>query len=288
MIKRNRRYPHPIQAMLTLLLLFLLMGAGHVLILLAKMGLNPSSDLPATESQTLILGFIPQIIIYLIAYMVIIAWCLRQTKIPWKAFLPFRPFPPLLCFAIPPLVFALTVAASETDNIIRYFMEYNPVSVPETKLSGMNHFAALFFFMLLQPLMEQILFLGIFLRGFLTSFRPRHCMIMLGLLYALYSVVPNQYIAGFCLMFLCGWFFIHTRSIWPGLLAHVLFNSIPQLLQFHDVGIITGYNSPLEAGQVQFHPLWFDLSGAGALAIGLIIANIALGLNQTPEQTVRG
>ena len=106
------------------------------------------------------------------------------------------------------------------------------------------------------PLIEELLFRGLFLRGFPSHYGPRQAIVISALLWALGHEpwqAPVIFVVGLAL----GWLYHRTGSLTLGLFAHVLNNAFCTLE--HRLGF---YDSA-------FQPLWLVVVGGTACAAGL-------------------
>ena len=67
-----------------------------------------------------------------------------------------------------------------------------------------------------------------------------------------------------------GWIFLRTGSLWPCIVGHAIFNSHSVILTKLLAINIPGYNPEmLDLRIVEFQPLWFDMLGLAAIAVGV-------------------
>ncbi|MBE0655100.1 MAG: CPBP family intramembrane metalloprotease [Bacteroidales bacterium] len=70
------------------------------------------------------------------------------------------------------------------------------------------------------PILEEILFRGIILEGFLKNYTPWKAILWSALLFGVSHLNPWQAIPGIGAGILIGWIYWKTRSILPGILIH--------------------------------------------------------------------
>lgn len=79
---------------------------------------------------------------------------------------------------------------------------------------------------IIAPFLEEMLFRGIILRGFLMCYSPMNAILVSSALFGLIHLniyqVPGAFIFG-CLL---GWVFYLSHSIWPCIFAHSLWNTL--------------------------------------------------------------
>jgi uncharacterized protein len=75
------------------------------------------------------------------------------------------------------------------------------------------------------PILEELLFRGIILDGFLKRFSPLKAILWSSLLFGLIHLNPWQFISAFILGIVIGWLYVNTRSLIPCILLHFLINT---------------------------------------------------------------
>ena len=77
---------------------------------------------------------------------------------------------------------------------------------------------------LVAPFLEEMLFRGIILRGFLAHYPPNTAIILSALLFGISHLniyqIPGAILIG-CFL---GWLFYRTKSLWPCIIAHAAYN----------------------------------------------------------------
>lgn len=214
----------------------------------------------------------------LLAFGLVIWWAVRASRLPVGQALPFRAVPGILYLPLTLLVLGLGIVASEVDNLFR-----SVVPVPDflvRALSGIagGGAASIVTVVVIAPLVEEMLFRGTMLRGFLGRYRPGTAVLVSALIFGLIHLNPYQFFSALVLGVVLGWIFLYTRSLWPCIFGHALFNGhafvLATLLPFE----IPGYNpSGGDLRTVEFQPLWFDILGLGAAVIGLVLLARLLG-----------
>jgi membrane protease YdiL (CAAX protease family) len=75
------------------------------------------------------------------------------------------------------------------------------------------------------PILEEMLFRGVFLRSFLVQYERRSAIVMSALLFGLAHMNLYQFVVGFGLGLLTGWLYERTRSLWPAIVLHASYNT---------------------------------------------------------------
>ncbi len=77
----------------------------------------------------------------------------------------------------------------------------------------------------LAPLLEELLFRGVVLHGFLKNYRPSHAIIASALLFAIIHGNLAQGLGAFFIGLVIGWIYWKTQSIIPGIIIHFVNNA---------------------------------------------------------------
>jgi membrane protease YdiL (CAAX protease family) len=116
------------------------------------------------------------------------------------------------------------------------------------------------------PVMEEILFRGIILDGFLKRYSPAKSIIVSSLLFGAVHLNPWQFVTGAILGTLAGWVYYRTRSLMPTILIHVSNN----LFAFLTMMLTTNYADTIDQSIIEYYGgvfLFVSITGA-ALAAG--------------------
>jgi len=120
------------------------------------------------------------------------------------------------------------------------------------------------------PLIEEMLFRGVFLRSFLVNYSASSAILLSSLLFTLFHLTMIQLPVAFIMGCLLGWLYVKTRSIWPTILTHFLYNTFAMLQwstydysganegftpEFHSAGIIMAALTSSVAGGILLHRL---------------------------------
>lgn len=174
---------------------------------------------------------------------------------------------------IPPMcsiVLGFNIILSEADNILRTFLPVNAYwGEIFNDLFSMHYglLAAFIAVSIVAPLVEELLFRGIILRGFLKYYSVKKSIIVSALLFGIMHLNPWQFLGAFMFGILFGWWFVKTRSIIPCILGHALNNSLAFLIKL--IGLnIPGFNSNYNV--VEHQPIWFNAIGIVLILFGMI------------------
>jgi membrane protease YdiL (CAAX protease family) len=82
------------------------------------------------------------------------------------------------------------------------------------------------------PVLEECLFRGIILDGFLRRYRPGKAIFWSAFLFGLFHLNPWQFIPGFVIGLFLGYLYFKTRSLIPVILVHIVNNSFSYLVMY--------------------------------------------------------
>ena len=95
----------------------------------------------------------------------------------------------------------------------------------ENSLTGLQmNWLGLLGLVILGPVMEEVFYRGIVTRLLLRRYRPWAAIAMSGLIFAIIHLNPAQFIPAFTSGMFYAWLYYRTRSLWPGIILHVLNN----------------------------------------------------------------
>ena len=74
------------------------------------------------------------------------------------------------------------------------------------------------------PIMEEVFHRGIVTRLLLRKYHPWKAIAVSGLIFAIVHLNPAQFVPAFTSGMFYAWLYYRTRSLWPGIVLHVLNN----------------------------------------------------------------
>ncbi len=116
------------------------------------------------------------------------------------------------------------------------------------------------------PVVEEILFRGVILRGFLCTYRKATALILSSVLFGVVHLNPWQLVPGMLLGMILGFFYLKTHSLLLCIIIHSLYNGGLLLLNFWSKRV--AISSLVEGNQA--------LLGYSALALGIIQVGIGV------------
>jgi uncharacterized protein len=139
------------------------------------------------------------------------------------------------------------------------------------------------------PLLEELLFRGIILDGFLKRYSAKRSIILSALLFGIAHLNPAQFVNGFVLGLFIGWIFWRTRSLWLCIFIHLLNNLAAYLLELY-VPLNDGLSLRQMFGNDIYYVLGYMASllvAAGlGMAIWALLKNNKANADMAPEPAV--
>ncbi|HPX05911.1 MAG TPA: CPBP family intramembrane metalloprotease, partial [Tenuifilaceae bacterium] len=83
---------------------------------------------------------------------------------------------------------------------------------------------------ILAPVLEELLFRGIILKGFLKNYSPVKAIVVSGLLFGIFHLNPWQAIGASFVGVILGWVYYKTKSIIPCIIIHFVNNLLAFIL----------------------------------------------------------
>ena len=95
----------------------------------------------------------------------------------------------------------------------------------ESSLSNLQmNWLGLLALVILGPVVEEVFYRGVVTRLLLRRYRPWTAILVSGLIFAIIHLNPAQFIPAFTSGMFYAWLYYRMRSLWPGILLHVLNN----------------------------------------------------------------
>lgn len=222
MTERHQGFPTAPQAALLLVTLFLLEVLLGVLLrgLNAALGLSDAA-LAALDS--------------LLANGLLLSAVLQYKGIGHRALVHPSAASPLATFALllPPLLLLTPALVLLLGVANDWMMRLLPLSAWEAEafdaMSATDP-ASLIAGCLLAPVLEEMLFRGVVLRGFLHQYPRGQAIAGSAILFGAAHLNIYQFVVAVVIGSLAGWLYERTRSLLPGITLHVAFNSLVALL----------------------------------------------------------
>lgn len=211
----------------------------------------------------------------LVSTALVVTWALRRWgNEKWGAlgYAGFRPA--VLPLAFLPIILAVPIFISEVDNLLRALDSANGLDdwqfAPDLgELIG-NSWMGVALAVIIGPLVEEIVFRGVILRGLLGRWPQWAAITVSAAMFTVMHFNPAQAPVALLLGMILGWVYARTRSLGLVFVAHALNNLsafVPILPPFE---VYNYHTVPPEGVDVGFfHPWWFDGLGIALTGLGL-------------------
>jgi len=191
------------------------------------LGLMLATLLPA-------IGISNQSIINFIGYnvsmplVIWIAWRMKPAAGPGERWLHFKRIPLILYLILLLLSLSLNVVLDPITSAI-------PMPEYIEELFAMLTKRDMWTFLIVGitgPILEEVLFRGIILEGFLNRYKPGKAIFWSAFLFGLFHMNPWQFIPAFLIGLLLGYIYMKTRSLLPVIFIHLINNSFSYLMVY--------------------------------------------------------
>jgi len=151
----------------------------------------------------------------------------RKTKASLREVFPIGPFPMIMLIPLLVTFFGVAILRFQLIMVIKTlyplsnFMEQEWVNMVRK-----NFLLGGVYIIIIGPVLEELLFRGVFLYGFLRRYSTTRAIFLSSLLFGLFHLIPVQVINSFLLGLLLAWWYIRIGSIRIAILGHVLNNLI--------------------------------------------------------------
>lgn len=133
------------------------------------------------------------------------------------------------------------------------------------------------------PVLEELLFRGIILKGFLKQYPPWKSILWSAFLFGLIHLNPWQFIAAMGAGTFIGWIYWRTGSLLPCIFIHLVNNAISFAASFYtDLDDPSAMSNSTKTLVGESNYLFFLLAGALLFALLLYYLNKRLGSTPTP------
>jgi hypothetical protein len=273
----ERPYPNLWQSVL-LLIVLLVFQLGFsiiygIIMLVTMMLRDPSLRLeePAIAGEPIGMG-----LTLLAAYTLIVLWGWLRAGKPFGRTFPLSAFPYAVLLPLFLVIVGYNIICSEVDNLTRSLVPMPRFLYELFGSLAAGALASLFLISLVAPVVEELVFRGLILGGLLAYYKPWKAILVSAVLFTLFHLNPYQFVAAFGLGLLFGWVFWKTRSLWPCMILHAIFNGwgwlVNGVLQLDIPGYTKSAQDMANQVAVESQPVWFNLLGCFLVAVGLLLA----------------
>jgi membrane protease YdiL (CAAX protease family) len=263
------RYPSIGQAILLVIVAVVLQvatGATVFALAYAKLG----DDTAAAEVLKDVWVLAPVI---LISNGLALALGLRATRERVRQFFRVRAFDLRLLPAVILTSAGLAIVLSEIDNcFVQLILLVTGTAKPPADLIDLSisPLGGAILIILIAPLLEEYLFRGLILRGLLTRSDTVAAVVVSALAFGVAHASVRQGFLAVIIGLALGWWYARTRSVGPGIVGHVAFNSIAWgAAQVPGLSGVLGLHNGNGVDSLVHSPWWFTLAGLVFAAIGI-------------------
>jgi membrane protease YdiL (CAAX protease family) len=102
---------------------------------------------------------------------------------------------------------------------------------------------------IIAPFIEEMLFRGVFLRGFLRNYKVFNAVTFSALLFAVAHFNIYQMISAYIVGTFLGWLYVVTQSLWPCIFSHALFDAMSLIIYYlhggYEKSLSLSYHGPV-------------------------------------------
>lgn len=170
---------------------------------------------------------VKKVILGVSSILFILYYGIRKSKQRISEIFPLRSFNPLLLIFVVPFLFAAQIILNDVniwvDKVLpppTWFWElFNSIFE-----SDYGWFGAFVKVAVIAPIVEESIFRGVIIRGFLRNYPKWLAVLLSALLFALFHLNPWQFPATFMLGLLLGWLMVRTNNILACIFGHAANN----------------------------------------------------------------
>lgn len=218
----------------------------------------------------------------------LVLWIRRKYIIDFKSMVSMKNISAILLVPMTISILGLYILLSELDNFIIKIFPMNDFWIKAFNSISGNGFAAwkgILAIAVTGPIVEEIIFRGMILKGFLKHYSVRKSIFLSALLFGLIHMNPWQFFSAFAAGIILGWWYVKTDSIITTIFGHALNNGLCYLISFLSLNI-PGFNAFLNS--LNHQTLWLDIFGFILLASGIIWLIKLFSKRQSKEITING
>lgn len=216
---------------------------------------------------------------------ILFGWFLSKSR--FKEVFPFTRFPAALIPAFIPLLLGLAILLFEIMAVVTHIKPVSSWLIDLMKrLMEQSIVLALLTGGIIGPFLEELLFRGIMMRGFLDRYKPWQAVLYSSLLFGILHLNIWQFFSAFLLGLFLGWLYTQTRSLWPCFILHAIHNSTVTLTGTFVYSTLLGYPPEVVESSVMPHlPWWLVVIGGVLTVAGVTIIHTILK-RRAPLQTI--
>ena len=262
MMEKPEYFPTIFQSIILLILytfVFTMVPWLFLISLAPLLGFNQADLLVETTAR--VLGFV-----------LLIFWINRRYRLEISGFLSVKNMRFAYILPVVIVVIGAGILFSELDNLLKLLFagSEGTTEVVEGFTGAWSGFWKPFLTLVfLLPVLEEVIFRGIILKGLLKHHPPHRALAVSSLLFGFMYLQTWQFWGIISWGVIAGWWYYRTRTLIPCILGRVLLNSLSLigvgLFGLEIPGFTTAYR------RMVFQPWWFDCLGILLLVSGIIL-----------------
>jgi uncharacterized protein len=215
-MEKNKDFPNLLQALFVLVALL----AVEIIVGVMYMGFFGQFKQGDPTASGVIIVF---------ASGVVFAWLMAHKNLSFATLFQATPTldpAPLRSLALPIIMLfaGLSVVMEKLMLILLWLIPMTQAQYDMFSAYGSGGAATMLVVCVIAPFVEEMLFRGIFLRSFLHLYGKREAIIFSSLLFGIAHLNVYQTLVGLILGSLLAWLYVKTRSLWPCIAGHAVYN----------------------------------------------------------------
>jgi len=187
----------------------------------------------------------------------------------------------LVCVPILMLVPGLVIVAGALNSIVQWAFPMNADDVARFEQQMAPGIVPVLFSCVAAPVLEEMLFRGVILRGFLRQYSRTFAILWSATLFGIAHLNLYQMMTALAIGIVAGWLYERCRSLWPCILLHAGYN-----------GFVTGYYEWVLAHADDAQPpepgvAFTGVSFAALVIGGLLLLRLLGGKRPASKSTVQ-
>jgi uncharacterized protein len=186
-------------------------------------------------------------------------------KAEFKEVFPATPFRYSALLTLPFVVLGIAVFLAQALNVVLRLIPMPKEAAEQFQSLGLSPVFVVLV-VLVAPVLEEMLFRGVILRGLLGRYGAATAVAVDTLLFAFAHMNPWQFLPALLLGTLSAWLFVRARSIILCIFVHVMWNTF-----YSGVGFLArsyGRAAPDAPKHMQLFPWWLNLFGLLLVGVG--------------------
>ena len=163
------------------------------------------------------------------------------------------------------LVPGLVMLAGALNSIVQWLFPMNADDVARFEQQLAPGIVPVLFSCVAAPVLEEMLFRGVILRGFLRQYSRTFAILWSAMLFGIAHLNLYQMMSALAIGIVAGWLYERCRSLWPCILLHAAYN-----------GYVTGYYDWMLAHADDAQPTGLDATFIGVAYAALIVGGLLL------------